>query len=87
MHPVMKVIKSSLAYAKFESPDIKDATIKLIESCGTDLDVPNSDWEQPNYVDDAVKSLEDAISDYDAKGEAIKDVIANSDVLDGEDGD
>lgn len=85
MHPAMKTIKSALAYAKFESPDIKESAIKLIETCGTDLDVPNLDWEQSNQVDRAIKEVEDSISEYDGKREAIADVIANSEVSDSDD--
>jgi len=78
MHPVLRAVKQGLAYAKFENSEIKDATLKLIDDIGIDLDSNNNDWEQPTHIDEGVVTLEHAISNYDASQEAINDVIDKS---------
>lgn len=80
MHPAIRAIRSSLGYVTFKSPDIKDATFKLLNSVGTDLE--SVDYEQPTHVDEAIAELENAISEYDGKKEAIDDVIETSEVTD-----
>src|SRR5205807_9666471 len=89
---VTKLLHESLQkYAKFESPEIKDGVIGVLEALDDDLEAADyAPSTGENSVEEAIASLEEAVLDFEASDDDDEDKVTeedDDDLVDDEDDD
>lgn len=76
MHPAITALKNALGYAKIADPEVHDATHKLIDELGFDLE--QAEYEAGAPVETAISSLEEALNNVDSDSEDLDESIRKS---------
>jgi len=87
MHKTIQTIKTALAHAKFENPDIESGVTDLVTELGNDLDGDEVSYIPGLRVDNAESALLDTLNDADEEAEEVVIPDAEDDDDDVEDGE
>lgn len=92
MHSTIQALKNALAYAKFNDSELKEATEKLVEEIGKDLDEelyePSPDTvTAESELNSAMNNLDESVEGINATIQRVKDEDDDLRSLDEEDED